>query len=359
MKIQKLKPLLVFLLSSFMILSSCRTEDDASIGPPIEETLAVNSSISKLINRTSQRDGSLDNIIDNASCVSVQLPVTVIANGVEVLVSNTNDYQSIEDIFDAQNTDTDSLEIVFPITLIFADFSTTVVSSNSELAAYIAQCAPENAEDEDIECIDFQYPITTSIFDQNKELVNTIVITNDQQMHDFIENIDDYAAATINFPITVILADGSLRDINSITELQTVIENADNTCDEDDDNDYNDDDCDFCNVSQLENLFANCTQWSVSELELNNRENLENQYAGYSFSFQSNGTITVTENGNTSAGTWSVSGAGNEIIFLMNIPNLTDFNGSWNLHEIDQEGGQEEIEFKKGGEDELKFRSQC
>ena len=50
----------------------------------------------------------------------------------------------------------------------------------------------------------------------------------------------------------------------------------------------------------------------------------------------------------TSAGTWSVSGAGNEIIFLMNIPNLTDFNGSWNLHEIDQEGGQKEIEFKKG-----------
>ena len=61
-----------------------------------------------------------------------------------------------------------------------------MVSSNSELAAYIAQCAPENAEDEDIEMHRFfnilsqlQYSI------KNKELVNTIVITNDQQMHDF------------------------------------------------------------------------------------------------------------------------------------------------------------------------------
>jgi len=353
-----LKPVVLALLFSVVFFTSCRTEDDLSIDPPAEQTIVANSAIANLLNRTSQNDGSFDNIIDNASCFNVQLPVTVIANGTEVTVDSMNDYQTIEDIFDADNNDTDTLDIMFPITVVFSDYTTSVVSNYPELLALIAQCPEENSDDDDIECIDFQYPITASIFNKNNEQIDTIVINNDNDMYDFIDDLDDYAAVTINFPITVILADGSTMTINNITELQSAIEDAEDTCDEDDDNDYNDDDCDNCTTSDLEAIFANCTNWMVDALELNDND-LEDQYSGYVFNFESNGTITVTENGNTTTGTWSATGSGNNIDFIIDIPSLPDFNGTWNLHEIEQESGETEIEFEKANDDELSFKSNC
>jgi len=77
------------------------------------------------------------------------------------------------------------------------------------------------------------------------------------------------------------------------------------------------------------------------------------------FNFASDGTITVTENSNTITGTWSTSGTGNNIDFTIEIPSLTDFNGTWNLHEIEQESGETEIEFEKANDDELSFKSNC
>lgn len=353
-----LKPLLLALILSFAFFTSCRTEDDMAIDPPAAEKLIANSTIANLMSRTSYNDGSNDNIIDNASCFNIQLPVTVIANGTEVIVSSSADYQTIEDIFDADNNDTDTLDIIFPITVVFSDYTTTDVNTYPELFALIAQCPEENSDDDDIECIDFQYPITASIFNENNDLIDTIVINNDYDMYEFIEDLDDYAAVTISFPITVILADDTAVTINNIAELQSVIEDADDSCDEDDDNDYNDDDCDNCTTSGLEAILANCVDWVVDELELND-VHLEDQYNGYVFNFASDGTITITENSNTIIGTWSASGSGNNIDFVIDIPSLPDFNGTWNLHEIEQESGETEIEFKKSNDDELKFKSNC
>lgn len=354
---KNLKPVLIAFLCSLVFLTSCRTEDDAMIDPPIETAITANSTIANLLNRTSQNDGSFDNIIDNASCFSVQLPVTVIVNGTEVIVNSQDDYQTIEDIFDADINDIDTLDIVFPITVVFSDFTTTIVNSYPELLALIAQCPEENADDDDIECIDFQYPITASIFDINNELIETLVITNDNELYDFIEDLDDYAAVTINFPITVIFADGSTMVINSISELENAIESADNTCDEDDDNDYDDDDCNNCTTNDLEAVFAACMEFEVDKLERNDND-LEDQYEGYVFSFESDGTITVTENGNIITGSWSANGSGNSIRVVIDIPGLPDFNDTWNLHEIEQESDEAKVDLRKG-DDRLRFKSDC
>lgn len=353
-----LKPLLLTLICSFAILTSCRTEDDMSIDPPVEETLLANSSIASLMSKTSLNDGSFDNIIDNASCFSVDLPVTVVANGTQIVVDSADDYQTIEDLFDADNNDTDTLDIIFPITVVFEDYTTTVVNTYPELLALIAQCPAENADDDDIECIDFEYPISASIFNENNDLVDTIIINNDNDMYDFIDDLDDFAAVTISFPITVILADGTPLSINSINELEMAIEDAEDTCDEDDDNDYNDDDCDDCTTSNLESILVNCTDWIVEEFEVNDNE-IQDQYNGYLFSFETDGTLTITENGNTITGTWSVSGSANNIDFVIDIPALPDFSGTWNLQEIEQESGEKEIEFEKANDDELTFKSNC
>lgn len=354
---KNLKTIVIAFLCSLVIMTSCRTEDDAMIDPPEETALTTNSTIANLLNRTSQNDGSFDNIIDNASCFSIQLPVTVIVNGIEIIVTSQDDYQAIENIFDADVNDIDTLDIVFPITVVFADYSTSLVNSYPQLFALIAQCPEENADDDDIECIDFQYPITASVFNINNEVIETIVITNDNEMYNFIEDLDDYAAVTINFPITVIYTDGTTMVINSIAELQNAIEAADNTCDEDDDNDYDDDDCTDCTSNELEAVFAACMEFEVDKLERNNND-LEDRYEGYVFSFEDDGTITVTENGNTILGSWLANCAGNNITVVINIPELPDFNDTWNVNEIEQESDEAKVDLRKNG-DRLRFKSDC
>ncbi|WP_181899508.1 hypothetical protein [Flagellimonas nanhaiensis] len=352
-----LKTILCIALGLVLTLTSCRTEDDLSIDPPVEDTLEANSTIADLMGRTAMNDGSPDNIIDSANCLSVQLPVTVTVNGIVLEINDDDGYEDIEDIIDLFDDDVDTMEISYPITVILTDFSTVLVNSNAELTALAANCSGENEDDDDIECIDFQYPITASIFNENNDLIDSVTLTNDNDMFDFIEDLDEFAAVTINFPITVILADDTTQIINSIQELQNAIEMADNSCDEDDDTDFDDDDCNSCSTSDLDTVFEDCMEWTVDKLERNDND-LEDNYVGYVFTFNNDGTITVAQNSNTFNGTWTASGTGNNISVTINVTGLSDFNDTWNLHEIDQDPGEVKVDLRLG-DDRLRFESDC
>ena len=117
-----------------------------------------------------------DNIIDGASCLSVELPVTVTVNGITLEINDDDGYEDIEDIIDLFDDDIDTVEIAYPITVILPDYSTVVVNSDAELAALTANCVGENEDDDDIECIDFQYPITASIYNSNNDLIDSITL---------------------------------------------------------------------------------------------------------------------------------------------------------------------------------------
>ncbi|WP_298901266.1 hypothetical protein [uncultured Psychroserpens sp.] len=352
-----LKPILLLVIGFLFTMTSCRTEDDLAIDPPVEDTIEANSTIANLMSNVASNDGSDDNIIDNANCLSVQLPVTVTVNGIEITINDDDGYQDIEDIIDLFDDDVDSVVISYPITVILTDFSTVTVNSDSELAILVADCNGENEDDDDIECIDFQYPITASIYDENNDLINSITINNDNDMYDFIDDLDEFAAVTINFPIIVIFIDGTTQTINNIQELEGVIEIADDSCDEDDDNDFDDDDCDNCTTNDLETVFADCSEWTVDKLERND-DDLEDNYVGYVFEFNSDGTILVTQGTNSFNGTWEASGTGNNISVVINVTGLPDFNDTWNLHEIEQDDDEVDVDLRLG-DDRLRFESDC
>jgi hypothetical protein len=116
-----------------LILTSCRNEELELIQPENEEVLTADSKAANLIARTSMKDGSLDNIIDRASCVEVKLPVTVIANGLEITITNEDGFDTIEEIFEAIEDDEDILEILFPITVILNDYTEVTINSMGRL----------------------------------------------------------------------------------------------------------------------------------------------------------------------------------------------------------------------------------
>lgn len=353
MKTQVKKHYFLLCLIFLVLVSSCRSEDDLSIDPSVDDTIAANSTLANLMSRVVLNDGSIDNIIDNASNLSIQLPVTVTVNGIELEITIEDAYQVIEDIFNLSDSDTDTLVISYPITIILPDFSTVIVNSDLELQAY----ADNEDDDDDIECIDFQYPITISYFNENADAINTISIDNDNEMFDFCEILDELAAVTINFPVIVIFFDGTTQTTNNVEELESAIENADNTCDEDDNNDFDDDECESCSTGDLNAIFAECTEWTVDKLFRDNN-NLVNAYVDYTFTFNNDGTIDVTENLNTYNGTWEAIGAANNIVVTISITDLPDFNDTWNLTHINTQANEKKVELRKGV-DRLRFGSDC
>ncbi len=309
---------------------SCQDEIDVlEPGPDESETITSSSVAATLMQRTAANDGSHDNIIDRFSCGTVVLPVTVSVNGIEITIDSEEDIEYIEKLFDEFEDDEDILEIFFPITIVMGDFTEITINSQSELEALIDEC---EEEDDDIECIDFKYPITFFTYDANNQQTGTVVIESDRQMHLFFKELSENDRVALQFPVTLILYDGSEIVVDSNAELVAAIQEAKDECDEDDDNDYNDDDFD---KERLDAYLVECP-WIVTEVK---RENVDQtpQYRDYVLNFFENGTVVARAfAGAAIEGTWQTRVTDSGVKLTLDFDTLLDFNLEWIVYEIEE-----------------------
>ncbi|MDO5977967.1 hypothetical protein [Flavivirga spongiicola] len=328
----KMRTLLLIPFFAFLLFTSCQDEV-IDITPPAEsEALVANSTLTSFISATSAKDGSADNIIDKASCLSVELPVTVIVNGLEIIIDSKEDYKVIEAIFNKFEDDDDKLEIVFPITIVLADHSEIVLNNREDLENLIEECRGENEADDDIECIDFQYPISFSVYDTSFQVIDVITIENDRELHRFIKRIKEGDVfASLNFPVTMIYADGSTTVVNNNEELESTIREAKDTCDEDDDNDYGDDDF---TKERLDEYLKICP-WVVHEFKRNNQDNTA-EYKEYALNFKEDNVVVMrARGGDVLTGTWSTRVTDRGALLKLEFDTLADFTLEWVVYDIE------------------------
>ncbi|RIA08939.1 hypothetical protein OE09_0764 [Flavobacteriaceae bacterium MAR_2010_72] len=326
----KTKLNLLFVLPFFALtmFTSCQDEVIEITEPDAQETFVAESNVANLMARTSTNDGSYDNIIDGSQEFSVNLPITVIVNGMELTINSEDDFERIEEIFDEYEDDEDSLEIVFPITVTLRDYTEVVVNSRSELDA-LRHSTP-NEEDDDIECIDFKYPLTISVYNANFQVIDVVTIENDRALFRFIRNLPGGVLASLNFPVTMIYHDGSTVEVHNNQELEAVITAAKDECDEDDDNDYNDDDF---TKERLDNLLTSCP-WIVHDIRRNNTD-LAHDYREYLMVFREDGVVKVrARNGDMLTGTWSTRVTNHGAKITLDFDTLVDFTLEWFVYEI-------------------------
>lgn len=202
---------------------------------PIDENLVFSTGTNRaeIIEKIALLDGSNDNILDNASCILLTLPLNVQINGETVLIQSISDIQSILDRFLKNPFAQFEVEFEFPILVTTQDYTQITINSEAELNALRSTCI-ENGSDPDIECIDFQYPIAMATYDRLNQLANVVTINTDEDLFFLLNSFSNDYLLGFEFPLNMVNSLGETVIMNDNSDIFNLIGLEENTCDEND-----------------------------------------------------------------------------------------------------------------------------
>ncbi|MFD2550209.1 hypothetical protein ACFSQP_00135 [Bizionia sediminis] len=316
---------LLFLLLGilFFTLTACQDEAVEVTPPNNQEIIQSDSNLASLLRNTSSNNGRVDNIMDNSDCFTVDLPVTIVANGITLTIETLSDLSLIEAIFNENSNDLDDLEFLFPITIILNDFTEINIETEEELESFVEGCI---ADDDIIECANFVYPISFSIYNTSFQVIETVVVNNDYELYVFLDELEDNESgvllASLNFPVSIAYTNGTTLEVANNQELEAAINAAAQNCEE---TDYDAD----CDIDVVMNNLKNC-YWNISSY------NGDNHLEFYTLNFKGGDSLQVTTpNFEVIEANWQLTanGEGASEITISNF--ITDTNGTWILDDCD------------------------
>lgn len=322
----------ILILFALVILNGCQQEVVEINNPPGDQVITPNSVVADLVERTSLKDGSPDNVLDHASCISLVLPVTVRVNGNEMIVSTEADLKMIEDMLDELEGEEEDVVLIFPVTVLLADYTEMTLHNQDELDTLRDQCT-EGGEDDDIECVDFKYPIICSIYDTENQISDVITVNSDIELHDLFDYFDDDKICSFDFPVTLVQVGGEEIVIHNNDELEDILKNAINECDEEDDR-YENDDHSADHLEDDNPVISSIiveSLWRVVEY-LHEDEDKTQFYNGFQFNFMTEGNVIVSNGTDELEGTWSVINGSGTDTFVLDFGQTApfdEFNDDW------------------------------
>ncbi len=218
-------------LQSILVLSciavfaiSCQDEENET--RQNEETLSKTAPLTGLMKRVSMNATADDNVIDSTSCFSVKLPVNLIVNSQSVTINTENDYHLVNDIFEVTDTDQDYVDFVFPITIIYPDYSEVVVQNQTQFDALKDACQEPEPEQRNIGCVTIHYPIRVFGYNSNYQLAHTYTIRNDMEFFLLLFNLNATEFYAVDYPITITNREGNQVTIRNNIEMTGAIQDC-------------------------------------------------------------------------------------------------------------------------------------
>ncbi|MCB0743770.1 MAG: hypothetical protein KDC67_07700 [Ignavibacteriae bacterium] len=183
------------------------------------------------------------------------------------------------------------------------------IPTDSELFENLKEITTDDArKDKSIECIDFLYPVTLFVFDDNNQYVETSTISNDDEFSDFLEPIKESYSISISFPITSVLYSGE----ELIIENKEMLEESINNC------------LHIEMVGECETLIRECL-WKVGYSFDHN-----NPYLGDILQ-ESDGFLTFNGEDNITIGSWTPFVIEDELHININLIDTTTLAEYFNL----------------------------
>lgn len=301
----------------FLILASCQQEiNEISGTEPGPNTNNNSSELTLKLRNIASSDGSIDDFIDFSPCFSIMFPFQVEVDDDLFTVATEDDYQLVRDAI-AINGD-DEVELIFPVTIQQRDFTEITISDDDDFEDLQEDCEVEIANNgAPITCINLNYPIEISTFNTRLQIINTINISNDMQLLDLIDNIDDDEFYEIAYPITVV-SSGTDITINDDDALEDIVD----SCVEDDVSDDSDDIAVFFDDDSY--IIENFTNAGVDQTA---------DFDGFTIEFEDDDNSMVVENENNPppieiSGVYTIT---NEAFIIITL----DFTGSSLFEQLD------------------------
>jgi len=336
------------LLVVALSFTSCQEEFEELSGEGDQEAILASSSTAQLIKRISSKDGSFDNIVDGASCFSINFPYVVNVNGLEVDINAIEDLELVKQLFIEVGIGDNVVDIVFPVTITLSDYTEMTINNEEELREKAKECI-ESGDDDGIECIDFVYPLVVYSFNLNLQQTGNVTVENDRQLrHYFVDRGED-DLISFDFPITLELSDDTKISVSNNAELANAIEASKNECEDGDDNDEND-----FTQERLEEYLVACP-WLVNEVI---RANVDNtgQYFDYVMNFTEDGNIVMKDKvGNNLMGTWSTRIGEDKVLLKLEFEALADFDLEWLVYDLEDD----EIKLYAGVGEQIIMKKAC
>lgn len=164
----------------------------------------------------------------------------------------------------------------------------------------------------DIVCIRFSYSFLIFTYDENLEIIDETLLSNDSQFFTLLGNLPDNHSISLSYPIETVLDDGTLFSINSNEELKDAI----NRCAQDEIIAYGND------------LFLSqqCV-WKVPFID-----GEDNTYASGVFSVNSNSSVSFDFQNNVYTGTWIFFFINDVLNFNINLAGNSEVAQDWNIN---------------------------
>lgn len=297
----------IVLVIIFSILGSCQKEELEIINDNNNvASLSSSSPLTSLVERVTQSPTSSDNVLDNSSCFKVQLPVTVIVNGQNIVVTTQADYVTVQTAIDAFSNDDDIVNFVYPITIQYQNFQTQLVSNPDQLDDILDDCDEDDGFDE-IDCIQIVFPISINVYNTGSQTPTTVTFTNNAQLFSFLDNLSSSTLIAINYPISIINSNGQTISITSNSQFENFIDDSIDDCDSSSGGSGGG------SVDFVTTLTAGT--WRITYF-FDDQDETSN-YSGYNFTFNSSGTSLAIKNTTIINGTWSTyMDSGNQKMIL-------------------------------------------
>lgn len=221
-----IKGLFAVLVVSLM-MASCQ-EDSVS---EKTEALGHGSVVTTTLMSMTANETVVGNVVDNSNCFSIQLPVQVIANNIEMVVSNDGDYDKIETIFKQSSLDIDTIVLRFPLTVVYSDYKEVYVNNQQEYDALVKACSgiPKYVA---TNCVSIVFPVTIYVYNSGYKMENAYVVNNNKELFTTLQNLGSNEYYSIDYPIALNVREGAGITVTNNDEFIKAVTNALEGCKE-------------------------------------------------------------------------------------------------------------------------------
>lgn len=331
--------MLTMLMAPLCILGSCQEEIPPTVDVNSDDSITPQSELSQLIVKVTMLDGSQDNIIDKSSCTTIIFPIEGIYQDKETNFNSLNEVLEL-------GVEALDIEWIYPIRVVLADHYEIELMNADELVDIQDLCL-EGGDDPDIECIDFVYPITLSVFNSQTEEASVAIVESDKSAYRVFA--DNKQFVSIQYPISLVDAESTSYEVESNDQLLATIFSRQGSCDEQDIIEF-----DEPLLSNLGEILVS-GNWKIAQfLDVDDKTAL---YEGYSVRFNSDLTLIAFGNEGQFEGEWELDIFDAvdtlELDFDTDNPSFILLNDDWEIVSYDHNT----INMEAEGDDDLTTKS--